>query len=436
MHLVSMFRGCQLGVQRLCDLGGRTSRLTSTRLYASSHEERSHFAVEETEQLPRTLNIRWKDTHLSKFHYVWLRHNCRCSQCVEPSSGQKLLVADQVPLEPRPASVSIVAPGSKGGTVRVEIRWSDDEHTSYFDASWLRAHCYSSHRDRLNLRPQRPTSRTVPPWDAVQLAAASLPVLDYGAVIGSDEGLWAWLDQLHRYGLSLIRNAPSQPNVVAALADRVAYVKETMYGRVFDVISVPKPNNVAYTSLALAMHQDLLYYEAPPGLQFLHCLKNDAIGGETMFLDGFKAAERLRRTDPSAFRVLSTTLATYHKDGLGYGHDHMMHFRRPVICLDADTDAVASLNYAPPFEGPLHVPFKQVEPFYASLRAFCQIVRDPELIVSHRWKPGDVATFNNRRVLHGRDAFDAASGARHLQGTYVELDDFFSRYQTLAARHL
>ena len=43
----------------------------------------------------------------------------------------------------------------------------------------------------------------------------------------------------------------------------------------FDVISTPKPINVAYSTVGLDFHMDLIYYESPPGLQFLHCLRYD-----------------------------------------------------------------------------------------------------------------------------------------------------------------
>ena len=33
----------------------------------------------------------------------------------------------------------------------------------------------------------------------------------------------------------------------------------------------------------------------------------------------------------------------------------------------------------------------------------------------HRLKPGEVMTFNNRRVLHGRNEFSLRGGQRHLQ---------------------
>lgn len=43
--------------------------------------------------------------------------------------------------------------------------------------------------------------------------------------------------------------------------------------------------------------------------------------------------------------------------------------------------------------------------------------------------------FANRRVLHGRTAFDPTSGDRHLKGTYVELDLFKDKLRVLSEKY-
>ena len=45
----------------------------------------------------------------------------------------------------------------------------------------------------------------------------------------------------------------------------------------FRVESVPQPINVAYSSAYLSYHMDLVYYESPPGLQFLHCVRYEEV---------------------------------------------------------------------------------------------------------------------------------------------------------------
>ena len=47
-----------------------------------------------------------------------------------------------------------------------------------------------------------------------------------------------------------------------------------------------------------------------------------------------------------------------------------------------------------------------------------------------RWPPLWDTT-DNHRVLHGRTAFDADSGRRHLQGCYVDRDELRSRLRVL-----
>ena len=65
------------------------------------------------------------------------------------------------------------------------------------------------------------------------------------------------------------------------------------------------------------------------------------------------------------------------------------------------------------------------------MRVFSTVAHDPELMLSNRFEPGDLVGFNNRRVLHGRDAFDPGAGRRVLRGCYLDRDDVWSRLRVL-----
>lgn len=41
----------------------------------------------------------------------------------------------------------------------------------------------------------------------------------------------------------------------------------------FDVVSMENSHAIAYTTQQLVYHMDQQFYESPPGLQLLHCLK-------------------------------------------------------------------------------------------------------------------------------------------------------------------
>ena len=61
--------------------------------------------------------------------------------------------------------------------------------------------------------------------------------------------------------------------MVKKIAELVAPVQQTIYDETFHVKVDENPINIAYSSTKLGFHMDLMYYESPPGLQFLHCLK-------------------------------------------------------------------------------------------------------------------------------------------------------------------
>lgn len=63
----------------------------------------------------------------------------------------------------------------------------------------------------------------------------------------------------------------------------------------------------------------------------------------------------------------------------------------------------------------MHVPAADVEPYYKAYTLLAKMLKEPDRLVEHRLLPGQVLTFDNRRVLHGRNHFSASDGVRHLQ---------------------
>ena len=86
--------------------------------------------------------------------------------------------------------------------------------------------------------------------------------------------------------------------MVAEVGDRIGIVRTTNYGRLFDVISKPDPNNLAYTALALGVHTDNPYRDPTPGYQLLHCLVAEAPGGNRAPGGGRDGAEQDADPEP------------------------------------------------------------------------------------------------------------------------------------------
>src|SRR5262249_34203224 len=112
--------------------------------------------------------------------------------------------------------------------------------------------------------------------------AATLPWHEWETVATDTTALRAWLRDAAVLGFSLLRGVPTEPGTVAEVAGRFGAVRETNYGRVFDVRVSVDATNLADTALPLSPHTDNPYRRPTPSLQLLHCLASGVEGGETV----------------------------------------------------------------------------------------------------------------------------------------------------------
>ncbi len=355
------------------------------------------------------LVVSWDGGGASRFHYVWLRDNCGCGSCRHPTVGERLLVSLDVPLDLVAENVALDDDGT------LAVRWPDG-HRSNYPAHWLAANDYES-----GATPLPPAAARWP-----EEFRRTPPEVDFAAIMSGDGAVLEWLEQLETYGVSFVRNAPTEIGTVTEVAERIAFIRNSNFGPIWDVQSKPDPNSLAYTSHRLTPHIDLVSRESLPGLQFLHCLVFEATGGDSVLVDGFACADELRRIDPDGFGLLTTVpLRFRYRD-----RDTEISALAPMIRLD-EFGRPAEIRYSNALLAPLEVPPEQTMAMYRALHAFGELILSPRFALRFRLRPGDVMCFDNYRVLHAREAFDPQSGARHLQGTYVDRDDFLSRLAVL-----
>jgi len=163
--------------------------------------------------------------------------------------------------------------------------------------------------------------------------------------------------------------------------------------------------------------------QRPPAYQILHCMKNEVSGGTSSFVDGFMVANTLKERRVQAHKQLLRWQIPfqYVNDG------HEFHAEHPTIVLNTDTEKPMEINYSPPFQAPF--PTKWERPVYNSLHRFAHLVDDKLFHFRHAMKPGDCVIFNNRRILHARDAFDDQEGERWLRGCYLTMDDVLAKWR-------
>jgi alpha-ketoglutarate-dependent taurine dioxygenase len=324
-----------------------------------------------------------------------------------------------------------------GGGARLEVAWGGGRVLGY-DARWLAARAPCAARLAAAAAAAAPPPLSPPPPP---------PQFSHDALqAGGDAAALALLRAVNRAGVALVRGCPTaDPRAVLALCARLAPPMRTIYGDTW-AVEVPRgapPINVAYTDAALSLHQDLAYYESPPGLQLLLCREFDAAveGGESTFLDGLAAGEALRASAPAAFATLARVPATFQKVHYARAEPAHMEAQRPIFTLGAG-GALTGVTWAPQFEGPLRVPAEDVAPFFeayaqfAALLAAAEAGRAPGLL-QLRLQKGDALVFNQRRMLHGRRAFKLPPGGgaqRSLQGCYANACEWKSRLRVLERR--
>lgn len=368
----------------------------------------------------RQLTIQWQDGRTSRYHSIWLRENAADDSTINPATRERILDLSAFEAWPAIGHARLDANGA------VTIEFVPERRTLSFHPGWLRAHDYDN--DTTADAPLVATTR----WHG---ADRSEPItLDASGwmdddidVLTPDPLLTRALEAVLGEGLVRLRNLPTTPGSLDAIARRVGPPRPTNFGALFDVRAKPDPDSNAYTSIALPPHVDLPTREYQPGLQLLHCLENDTVGGEAVMMDGFAVAEALRARHPEHFATLTRVRWCYANTAKT--SDYVWF--DPMIKLDArgDYDEVRIADF---LRGPLMAPFDDIEPAYAALMALQRLLREPEFALRFSYAPGDLVIFDNRRLLHARDAFDVSQGgSRWLQGCYLERDEARSRLRML-----
>ncbi|WP_425450316.1 2-trimethylaminoethylphosphonate dioxygenase [Virgifigura deserti] len=357
-----------------------------------------------------TLTIGWADGRESRFAAIWLFDNRPDGR--HGPDGQRLFDVAELPDEVGIASVELTGEGD------VAVTFAPNSVATVFSGAWLRDHALDPAS-----RAERRLDKHL--WD--KGLAANPPTAAYAEVVKGGRALADWLAHIRDYGFALLSGVPAEDGMVCRVVELFGYVRETNYGRLFDVISVEKPNNLAFTGLALGNHTDNPYRDPVPQLQLLHCLQAAEEGGESVVVDGFFAAERLRREAPEAFNLLTRYAVPFR-----YVEKGAVDLRAaaPLIELDSEGD-LRAVRYNNRSAAPFDLPEETVVPFYQAYRRFGRLLHDPAAIVSFRLGAGDLFIVDNQRVLHGRRGF--GKGRRHLQGTYADKDGLLSRLRVLEA---
>lgn len=369
----------------------------------------------------RFVCVQWKDGGQSLYPYVWLRDNCQCPSCFLQSAK-----ARKLPIENLDVNTGLDKVNLYNGK-KVIITWPD-EHQSEFDAEWLKKRCFSKEaradmQEELFLADHEY-------WGS----DLKIPTLSYEDVLRCDQTAFKWLCTLKKLGIVLLEGAPVRQGELVTLGKRIGYMRHTFYGYTWQVQDKVDANNVAYTSGKLSLHTDYPALQYPPGVQFLHCLKQSETGGESEVVDGFHVCNKLKEQNPDAFRILTSTQIDFTDTGIDYC-DFSLQSKQRIIELDQNGKLLKINFNNATRDSVLNIPAEKVQPFYSSLKEFVGLMNKPENIFCFKMKPGQVVTFDNWRILHGRKSYQSGADiSRHLEGSYLDWDVVMSRLRALKTK--
>ncbi len=336
---------------------------------------------------------------------LWLRERAQDASQVDAVTGQRLMDPHMLPPD----------------LTLAEARWVDDRlQLSFSDG-------YRGTFDPGPLLADIVMDDGCPepaPWHAGEVPEVRV---SWPVVAKDDAAMAAALERFLESGFLILTDTPRKPDATLEIAGRFGTVRETNFGRSFEVASRPGSNDLAYRPVPLGPHTDNPYRVPVPGIQILHCLENATSGGLSTLADSLAAAAMLRAEDSEGFAMLAEIPVRFRfRDG---DADHVA--LRPVIETDGE-ERMTGLHYSPRLDSLPLLEEAELQVYQAARKRLGELLAGPQLQIRFALQPGELLMFDNNRIVHGRTAFDPEEGPRRLIGCYIDRDGPRSLYRVLA----
>ncbi len=348
-----------------------------------------------------------------QLHPVWLRERLPGNQFIDPDTNQRLYEPSSINLNIKISSASIL-----GKSLNIEF---DDGTKGVYNVEEI-----------LNELDEKKNKRGPLPdrilWNS---KLEKIPEALYEENMIEKETMLKLLIDFYKFGFVIIKNLPTKDKYLLRFVRTLGPVKATNFGEYFDVISKPNPNDLAYKPIALPPHTDNPYRKPiAPGIQFLHCLKNEVSGGYSTLVDGFAVADYIKANDIKAFDSLTQTSLRYRFQD----KDIILENWGELIELDREGDYKqvrysTRVDFVPPIDQ------EELDIFYKARKLLSDLYSSSQFEIKFKLKPGDVMMFDNHRLLHGRTSYDSNEGSRHLQGCYLDFDSTDGKLRHLSRKY-
>jgi trimethyllysine dioxygenase len=355
------------------------------------------------------LNVVWSDGSSSCFPWLWIRDHSESEVDLHPDSKQRQI--DVFSQEPDNSIHKAIIDLNNNNVV---VKWADQSDSLIsFDLLQSMATVSEPSAQALNNGSY---------WNSPSEIKV-FPELPYDEFM-SEGGLNKWLGYIQKNGFVLVADTPASADATKELMERMAYVRNSIFGgfSVWDN-KLENPDDTAFTSLSIEPHTDGTYVHDAPGLQTLHCLKKDSIGGENQLVDGLAIAEKMRIEYPDYFKILSKI----NIPGRYIKTDTYLLAKRPLFRVN-DEEKLVQVSFNNHDRAPFRLNNETMHQFYEAYKVFHNFANDKHRQFQFMLEPGKVLTFDNWRVLHARSSL---TGYRQLCGGYHNREDFESKLRLI-----
>ncbi len=349
-----------------------------------------------------------------RFHAIWLRDNVLDETTRDPKNGQRLITLSDLPSDLKIEHAEI-----EGNSLSCSF-YPESKQTT-FPLKWLLENSYDHKKSGYSIKV--PSFCNL--WD--QGLGQSIPSERISALETDQLALLYWLKEVRSYGFAKVSGLKAEPYQLFRIVDLFGFVRETNYGRHFEVRTEVNPVNLAFTGVGLQAHTDNPYRDPVPTLQILSCLENSAEGGDSMVVDGFAVALKLKAEDPVGFDCLTKYPARFSFSG---SQGVFLDAKKPMVELGPDRE-INKIRFNSRSAAPLiDIPFDDMENYYRAYTKLSRMVDDPKNQLSFKLKPGEAFIVDNTRILHSRQRY-SGEGNRWLQGCYADKDSLISKLTAL-----
>ena len=350
--------------------------------------------------LPDKINILFSNNKEDNFLNIWLRDHARDEDSWDHRSNQRKIYTAK--LDPK---LHIKKAILKDNGKSVDILWSDLKKPINYSSNFFLENSNKSKKINNNIKI----------WDKKDIGEEIYT--DFQNTITND-GFKEFLEKLYKFGFVVIQNCKTEMSSVEKIANKIGYVRESIFGGLWTFESNNDMADSAYTQDELRPHTDSTYSNDAPGLQLLLCCHYEATGGESIMVDGFKIAEKIYKENRDLYTLLSEIEVT----GQYIGDGVFLEAKRPIFKLNSNKELV-QVSFNNYDRAAFRMDDEKTLKFYDAIREFDLIANNREYQWRHILKPGELLIFNNWRILHGRGSF---KGDRKMSGCYINKEDFDS----------